>query len=135
LPGSLIENSHLENVLIAEGCCVKNAQISNSVIGLRSQIRSGVRISNSIIMGADYYDTTSCSEPESTSAGLIPLGIGRNCQISGAIIDKNARIGENVVIQPFPTGKDLDGEGWVVRDGIVVIPKDTIIPHGTRIVP
>ncbi|MCX7976870.1 MAG: sugar phosphate nucleotidyltransferase, partial [Bellilinea sp.] len=135
LPGSLIENSHLENVLIAEGCCVKNARISNSVIGLRSQIRSGVQISHSVIMGADYYDTTSCSEPDSSTTGLIPLGIGRNSRISGAIIDKNARIGENVVIQPFPPGKDLDGDGWVVRDGIVVIPKDTVIPNDTRIVP
>ncbi len=135
LPGSLIENSQLENVLIAEGCCVKNAKISNSVIGLRSQIRSGVQITQSVIMGADYYDTTSCSEPDSGSTGLIPLGIGRNSQINGAIIDKNARIGENVIIQPFPRGQDLDGNGWVVRDGIVVIPKDTVIPGGTRISP
>ncbi|MFZ6018926.1 MAG: glucose-1-phosphate adenylyltransferase, partial [Chloroflexota bacterium] len=67
--------------------------------------------------------------------GLIPIGIGRNSQINGAIIDKNARLGENVVIQPFPVGQDLDGDGWVVRDGIVVIPKDVVIPSGTRITP
>lgn len=135
LPGSLIENSRLENVLIAEGCCVKNAEITNSVIGLRSQIRSGVRIANSIIMGADYYDTISCNDTDSSGTGLIPIGIGRNSQINGAIIDKNARLGENVVIQPFPVGQDLDGDGWVVRDGIVVIPKDVVIPSGTRITP
>ena len=65
----------------------------------------------------------------------IPLGIGSGSEISGAIIDKNARIGRNVVIRPFPRGADLDGENWVVRDGIVVIPKRAVLPDGTYIGP
>lgn len=135
LPGSLIENSRLENVMIAEGCCIKNAEIRNSVIGLRSQIRDGVYITDSILMGADYYENIGCSDAMDTETGLIPIGIGRGCQISGAIIDKNARIGRDVVIQAFPRGHEEDGEGWVVRDGIVVIPKGAVIPPGTRIAP
>ncbi|MEW6651186.1 MAG: glucose-1-phosphate adenylyltransferase, partial [Chloroflexota bacterium] len=135
LPGSLIENSRLENVMIAEGCCIKNAEIRNSVIGLRSQIRDGVFIADSILMGADYYENIGCSDAMDTVSGLVPIGIGSGSQISGAIIDKNARIGRDVIIQAFPRGHEEDNDGWVVRDGIVVIPKGALIPSGTRITP
>ena len=77
-------------------------------------------------MGADYYDPGKWPSD-------IPTGVGPNCDIEGAILDKNARIGEGVVIKPFPRGTHLDHETWFVRDGIVVIPKDTEIPAGTRI--
>jgi glucose-1-phosphate adenylyltransferase len=63
------------------------------------------------------------------------LGVGSNCVIEGAIIDKNARIGRDVVIKPFPRGTDLDRDCWVVRDGIVVIPKGATIDPGTHITP
>ena len=65
----------------------------------------------------------------------IPTGIGPKCDIEGAIIDKNVRIGEGVVIKPFPDHVNFDSEKWVVRDGIVVVPKDVEIAPGTRIVP
>lgn len=130
LPASTLENSTLENVLIAEGCCLKNAEIRNSVIGVRSQVQSGVRIADSVLLGSDYYPT-----PEEERNGKIPIGIGKDCQIVGAIIDKNARLGNKVIIRPFQAGTDLDFEDWVVRDGIVVIPKNAIIPHGTFIGP
>ena len=125
-----MEDSHLEHVLIADGCCIQNADIRNSVIGLRSQISAGVQIRSSILMGNDYYDN-----PEDLSHSGIPLGIGANCRIEGAIIDKNSRIGENVTIQPFPPGTDIDTDTWVVRDGIVVIPKGTVLQSGTVIGP
>jgi glucose-1-phosphate adenylyltransferase len=131
LPGSTIENSILKDVLLAEGSCIKNAEISRSVVGLRSQIRSGVRMVDTILIGSDYYDQPhqdDCSE-------YITIGIGSGCQIEGAIIDKNARIGKDVTICPFPRGTDLDGDNWVVRDGIVVIPKDATLYHGTYIGP
>ena len=100
------------------------------MIGLRSQISDGVRIDKSIIMGSDYYNS-----PDDTIPSNIPLGIGANCQIEGAIIDKNARIGDNVVIKPFPRGVELDKGNWVVQDGIVVIPKSTVLHPGTYIGP
>ncbi len=129
LPGSTIENSSLENVLLAEGCAISEAHIAHSVIGLRSRINQGVHILDSVLMGADYYE----GEVEPYTPTSIKLGIGSHSLIQGAIIDKNARIGENVVIRPFPRGTDLDGENWFVRDGIVVIPKNTILPNGTQI--
>jgi glucose-1-phosphate adenylyltransferase len=131
LPGSTIENCSMENVILSEGCWVKEARISHSIVGVRSQIRQGVEISDSILMGADYYD--SGSNPADNNKG--PLGIGRNSKIVGAIIDRNARVGENVVILPFPRGTNLDQANWVVRDGIVVIPKDAIVPSGSYIGP
>jgi glucose-1-phosphate adenylyltransferase len=135
LPGSHIENSTFKNVLLADGSCIKGADIYHSVIGLRSQIRDGVKISDSIIMGADYFESTVCSDAMDTVMGLIPIGIGRNSDIAGAIIDKNARIGREVTIRPFPEGVDMDGENWVVRDGVVVIPKDAVLIPGTYIGP
>ena len=130
LPGSVIDGATLTNVLLAEGCQIRKAKITNSVIGLRSQISDGTRIDRSIIMGSDYYDSSQGNIP-----GNIPLGIGANCQIEGAIIDKNARIGEGVVIKPFPRGVEIDKGNWVVQDGIVVVPKSTILHPGTYIGP
>lgn len=130
LPGSVIDGATLHNVLLSEGCRVGRAEISDSVIGLRSQIQDGVYINSSIIMGADYYYPYGI-HPQ----GDIPIGIGANCHIEGAIVDKNARLGQGVVIRPFPIGTEIDKGDYVVRDGIVVIPKSTIIPAGTTIAP
>ena len=126
LPGSIVEDSNLKNVLIAEGCRILKSEIDHSIIGIRSQISAGCMIKDSIMMGSDYY------EPD--RAGL-PIGIGANCYIEGAILDKNVRIGNNVTMRPFPRNKDIDNEKWYVRDGIVVIPKDAEIISGTTIAP
>lgn len=135
LPGSVIENSLLENVLLAEGCRIDSAEIRHSVIGLRSIIQKGVIIRDTVMMGADYYLKQKPGDTKPTESGYIPLGIGSGSFISGAIIDKNAQIGKNVVIRSFPRGTDLDLPLCVVRDGIVVIAKNTIIPDGTQIGP
>jgi glucose-1-phosphate adenylyltransferase len=128
LPGSTVEDSQLKDVLIAEGCRVRKAVVTHSIVGIRSQIAAGTVIKDSIMMGADYYDGE--ARPHN-----VPIGVGPNCHIEGAILDKNARLAEGVVIRPFPRDKDLDRDLWFVRDGIVVIPKDTEIPAGTRIEP
>ena len=130
LPGSTITHSVLENTLLAEGCSIDNAEITHSVIGLRSQIRRNSKIRDTVMMGADYYEST-----DSNTDASVELGIGRNCSIEGAIIDKNARIGEGTVIRPFPRGTDFNEKNWVVRDGIVVIPKNAIIKSDSQIVP
>ncbi len=129
LPPSTIDDATLDNVFLADGCRVFGAEIHNSVIGLRSQISSGTEIRQSVIMGADFYDSRQLPE------GDIPLGIGPGCRIRGAIIDKNIRFGAGVVIQPFPRGTEIDHESWVVRDGIVVIPKGMALAPGTYIGP
>jgi glucose-1-phosphate adenylyltransferase len=135
LPGSIVQNSQLENVLLAEGCRIEQAEIRHSVIGLRSIIHSGVKITDTVMMGADYYIKKPGSATNFPESGLIPLGVGRNSQISGAILDKNVQIGENVTIRPYPRGTDLDLPLCVVRDGIVVVAKSTVIPDGTIIGP
>jgi len=129
LPGSTVEDSKLEDVLLAEGCRIRKAEITNSLVGVRSQIAEGTIIKDTILMGADYYDA---EKPR----GNVPIGIGKNCHIESAILDKNVRIGDGVKILPFPRDhKDVDGDLYFVRDGIVVIAKDTEIPAGTRIGP
>jgi glucose-1-phosphate adenylyltransferase len=126
LPSSIVEDSKLKDVLIAEGSRVLKCDITHSIIGIRSQIASGCVIKDSIVMGSDYFER---------NTGEVPIGIGANCHIEGAILDKNVRIGENVTIRPFPRNTDIDSEKWYVRDGIVILPKDVEIPSGTVIAP
>lgn len=126
LPGSIVEDSRLTQVLLSEGCSIRQAEITHSIIGLRSQIGPGTRIKDSILMGADYYR-------KKTDAA--PLGIGANCHIEGAILDKNISLGDGVVIRPFPRGTEMDRGDFVVQDGIVVVPKGTVLPAGTQIGP
>ena len=133
LPCAEVQNSQLENVMLAEGSWIKDACIKHSVIGLRSQIRAGVKMTDTVMMGADYYGFFRRGEEE--EKGEVGLGVGSDCSIEGAIIDKNARIGKNVTIRPFPRGTDIDRECWVVRDGIVIVPKNAILQPGTRITP
>jgi glucose-1-phosphate adenylyltransferase len=130
LPGSVVEDSRLKDVLLADGCQVHQAEITHSVIGVRSVIAAGTIIKDSVLMGADYYmDETDVDKDKP------PIGIGPGCSIEGAIIDKNARLGAEITIRSFPPGTDITKENWVVQDGIVVIPKNVVIPNGTRIGP
>ena len=130
LPGSIIDGATLRNVLLADGCRICQANIRDSVVGLRSFIADHVQMSDTVMMGSDYYDPAGFAPP-----GGLPLGIGEGCQIEGAILDKNVRIGPGVVISPFPCGTDMDNQDWAVRDGIVVIPKNTSLPAETQIGP
>jgi len=126
LPGSKINGATLRQAIIADGCIISDAHLERSVIGVRSIIQTGATIRNSIVMGADYYETT----PSSSERGLPPIGIGRNCVIDRAIIDKNARIADGVVITPEGKPADLDAGNYFIRDGIVVVPKNAVIPPG-----
>jgi glucose-1-phosphate adenylyltransferase len=128
LPGSVILGGRLSNVLLSDGCRIGRAEIEDCVIGLRAQVADGVVMRRSILMGADYFE-------DAPSSDRIPLGISSNCNIDGAIIDKNSRLGANVMIKPFKPGTNIDEVDWVVRDGIVIIPKNTILPAGTIIAP
>jgi len=126
LPGSIVSDSRLTDVLFTEGCVVHQATIAHSIIGVRSRIGAGSSIKDSIIMGADFYDREFQD---------VPMGIGAKCHIEGAILDKNVRVGDGVIIKPFPRGTELDAGHYVVQDGIVVVPKGTILQPGTRIEP
>jgi glucose-1-phosphate adenylyltransferase len=119
--------------IVAEGAMVlSNTTIKHSIIGLRSRIKEGSLIEDSIIMGCDYYETL--DDVKARQAKNIPsLGIGKNCVIKKAIIDKNVAVGDGVKILNQKKIKDFDGENYCIRDGIVVIEKNSIIPPGTVI--
>jgi glucose-1-phosphate adenylyltransferase len=131
LPGSRTYDVKLDRALLSEGCIIDGATISHSVIGIRSVIGRGVDIRDSVIMGADYYEAEARPAPFERP----PLGIGPETVIRGAIVDKNARIGAKVCIEPFPEGESFDAEQYSVQDGIVVVPKHAIIQDGARITP
>jgi glucose-1-phosphate adenylyltransferase len=126
LPGSKVNGATLRQAIISDGCIISDAHIERSVIGVRSIIESGATIRNSIVMGADYSET----DPIPDRHRLPSIGIGRNCVIDRAIIDKNARIADGVVITPEGKPADFDGGNYFIRDGIVVVPKNAVIPAG-----
>ena len=132
LPGSEIQNSRLDEVLIADGCRVFDASIRETVVGLRSIIGFEANIQSSVLMGADYFETDA-ERAENERLGRPDIGIGDNSVIKGAIIDKNARIGSNVTIRYIPDRPDEETDCWVCRDGVVIVPKNSIVPAGTVI--
>lgn len=128
LPASKINKSHIEEALVSDGCIISNANIARSIIGVRSVIENDCDISDSIIMGSDYYDKFDVEEDGSVVER--PIKIGRGTTIRRAIVDKNAVIGENVTIDPAGR-EDGDYEYCHIRDGIAVVPKSKVIPDNT----
>jgi len=127
LPPTIMGKTTISGSLIADGCKIgDNVTIENSVIGLRTVIGDNVSIRDSVVMGADYIEDTSVLGP-----GQIPVGIGAGSQIKGAVLDKNCRIGKNVVIaNPHQTQTQGDEEPFQIRDGISIVIKDGVIPDG-----
>ncbi|HET9375187.1 MAG TPA: glucose-1-phosphate adenylyltransferase [Chthoniobacterales bacterium] len=129
LPASKINGAQVNRAIIADGCIITDANIERAVIGIRSVIENGSRIRNSVLMGADFYQ----QEDPQPGSDRPPLGIGQHCVIEGAIIDKNARIGDGVVITPEGKPDNVDGDNYYVRDGVIVVPKGAVIAAGTSI--
>jgi glucose-1-phosphate adenylyltransferase len=132
LPGSKVNGAQIDHALISDGCIVNHAHISHSIVGLRTLVGAGTELHRVVAMGCDYYEAYE-SIVEHEKAGIPRIGIGSNCRIENAIIDKNARIGNNVVISPAGKPAQVDMPHGYIRDGIVIIPKNAIIPHGTVI--
>lgn len=132
LPPARFENCHIERSLIAEGSILHSSKVMHSIVGLRSKIGAGTTIKESIIMGSDYYETPKQIADNAVN-NVPPLGLGKNCHIEKAIIDKNVRIGDNVRISNSKNLGDFDGPNFFIRDGIVIISKNTVIPSGTVI--
>jgi glucose-1-phosphate adenylyltransferase len=132
LPGSKLNNCDVHQSIIAEGCVLNGAEIKHSIIGVRSRIGSGTTIKDSVIMGADRYETT--EQIEENAANRIPsIGVGNHCTIINAIIDKDVRIGDNVSIINAHNLQEKDDENYSIRDGIIVVPKGSLIRSGTVI--
>jgi len=131
LPASKINFSNINLSLTADGCIITNASIVKSIIGIRTIIESGASLDGVVCMGADYYETEADKEANARSR-LPNIGIGGGSIIKKAIIDKNARIGENCRIGIDDVErKDGDYGNWHIIDGIIVIPKKAVLPPGT----
>ncbi|MCR5698164.1 MAG: glucose-1-phosphate adenylyltransferase, partial [Treponemataceae bacterium] len=133
LPTTKIMNTTLTEVNTAEGCIIKDSKIKSSVIGIRSIIRENCELEGVLLMGADYYENE--EQIAENKANKIPcVGIGKNCKIKKAIIDKNARIGDNCSIGMNPANlKDGNYDKYSISDGIIVINKNACLPDGTVI--
>jgi glucose-1-phosphate adenylyltransferase len=132
LPATKIENCTLNSVLICDGGVIVDAHVIRSVLGIRSRIGRNSRVEDSLLLGADLYETPE-EVDRAADQGLPPIGIGPECLIRNAIVDKNARIGRGVRITNEAGAVDADGASWFIRDGVVVVPKGGVIPDGTII--
>jgi glucose-1-phosphate adenylyltransferase len=132
LPGSKINGATIDHAMISDGCIISHATIRHSLVGIRSLVGGGSELNRVILMGGDYYESHA-SIMENELVGKPRIGIGQNTKISNAIIDKNARIGDNVVISPEGKPAEADHPLYHIRDGVVIIPKNGIVPHGTVI--
>nr|WKL05550.1 ADP-glucose pyrophosphorylase large subunit 2 [Colocasia esculenta] len=134
LPPSKIERSRVLNSIVSHGCFLRECTVEHSIIGVRSRLERGAELVDTMMMGADYYQT----EAEIASylaEGKVPVGVGRNTKIRNCIIDKNAKIGQDVVIANTDNVEEAErpSEGIYIRSGITVVMKNAIIPDGTII--
>ena len=127
-----LDNCAVERSVIAEGAIIHASQIRHSVTGLRFRAGKGTVIEDTVAMGSDYYESAD-EKKENLSKGIPLIGVGNDCLIRKAILDKNVRVGDNVKIVNAAGHLNHDGENFFVRDGIVIIPKGAVIPSGTEI--
>jgi glucose-1-phosphate adenylyltransferase len=132
LPSSRIDGCRVKQTVVAEGCRLYDADVEECVIGLCSIVRPGARLCHVVMMGADFYETVA-QRAENRLLERPSVGIGHDTHIERAIIDKNARVGREVTIRSHEGEPDRDEEQYSIRDGIVVIPKNAVIPDGTAI--
>jgi glucose-1-phosphate adenylyltransferase len=123
LPPSRLLDCRIHNGLIAEGCSLDRCEVADSVIGIRSMVRTGARVRHSVVLGADHYE-------DERGTNTVGLGIGANAEIARAIIDKNARIGDGARLVNTGNVDEFDGDGFYIRNGIIIVPKGGVIPAG-----
>jgi len=132
LPGAKVRHTNMENVVLCDGSIVNFSNIYNSLIGTRSIIGNNCHLDRVVMMGADYFESAEQMQ-KNRDAGIPPIGIGDNSEIRDAIIDKNVRIGHDVKIVNVDNIDEKEGDGFVIKDGIVVVYKKAVIPNGTVI--
>jgi glucose-1-phosphate adenylyltransferase len=132
LPSLKILSSEVNLSILSEGSIINRSRINHSIIGLRSRIGENSLVDHSIVMGADYFEPYG-EIINTTKKGIPKIGIGDDCEIRNAIIDNNARIGNGVKLINARNVAEEEGENYVIRDGIVIIPLNSIIPDGTII--
>jgi glucose-1-phosphate adenylyltransferase len=131
LPASKLNKCQIDHVVIGDGSILTDSSLKHCMLGIRSYIGEGSVIEDTIVMGADYYETE-VQLAANKEKGRPNIGIGRNCRILGTIVDKNARIGDGCVLSAKGKADGSYADGRViVRDGVLVVPKNTILPPGT----
>jgi glucose-1-phosphate adenylyltransferase len=129
LPPAKISGTTLEKTMIAEGCIILASRVENTLMGIRSRVGHGSTIVNSYLMGNDFYETIEQMD-ENNKEGVPRIGIGERCYIKNAIIDKNCRIGNDVRINGGTHLENVDHTLYTVKDAIVVVKKNAILPDG-----
>jgi glucose-1-phosphate adenylyltransferase len=129
LPPAKFSGVTFTRAIVAEGSIVQAKLVENAILGIRSRIDYGTIIKNAYIMGNDYFE----SLEDLADPNKIPIGIGKDCYIENAIIDKHVRIGDNVIIRGHDALEDMETEHYVIKKGIVVLNKNAVIPSGTII--
>jgi glucose-1-phosphate adenylyltransferase len=132
LPASRISQCRIEQSIVSDGCLLDKAEIVGSVVGLRTRIGTRCTIRNTVVMGADFYEVLE-KRRDMEKRGEVCVGIGSDSHIENAIIDKNARIGANVRLVNADGILHGDGDSWMIRDGIIVVPKNAVVPDGTTV--
>jgi glucose-1-phosphate adenylyltransferase len=132
LPGSKINGAQIDHAVISDGCIINRASITHSIVGLRCLVGPGTVLNRTILLGSDYYESLE-SIRQHEQAGQPRIGVGTNCRIENTIVDKNARIGNDVVISPAGKPDKVDHPNYYIRDGIIIVPKNGVIPHRTVI--
>lgn len=132
LPASKINGGEIDHAVISDGCIVTRARISHSLVGVRSLIGEGADLHRTVVMGNDYYESAE-SIDQNRESGRPAVGVGAGTRIENAIVDKNARIGAHCVLSPAGKPENVDEARWYIRDGILVIPKNAVIPDHTII--
>lgn len=132
LPASKINGAEIDHAVISDGCILNHCQISNSLVGVRCLVDRDSKLNRTILLGSDYFESLE-SIRQNEQSGRPRVGVGMNTRIENAIIDKNARIGNNCVITPAGKPENVDHQLYYIRDGIVIVPKNGIVPHGTVI--
>ena len=128
LPSTKVNSSSIRSSILAEGSIIDDSELDRTIVGIRSIISNGSRVYQSVLMGADFYESDAL-RLENEQAGIPNVGIGKKCLIQNAIIDKNARIGDNAVIANTKNLDNYDSDNYYIRDRIVIVPKDaTILP-------
>jgi len=132
LPGSKILGADILCSILCEGSIINRSRIHHSIVGVRSRVEEGAVLERTVVMGADFFESKE-EKARNAAAGVPPIGIGRNCEIRNAIIDKNARIGNGVKLVNARGVKDEKADHYGIVNGIIVIPKNAVIPDGTII--
>jgi glucose-1-phosphate adenylyltransferase len=129
LPGSRLSDCTVRDVIIAEGCHLDRCTLEDSIIGIRTSIQPGAMIRRSVLLGADFYE----ADDDAPARRTPRLGIGRDVVLDRVIVDKNARIGDGAHLVNAAGVQEADGDGYYIRGGVIIVPKDAVIKTGSRV--